>query len=206
MEGVIMNKKLKTKPSAWLIHCEMIRRLVRELDPDVIVELGTHWGHSFFSMVEGAGKDCECIAVDTWEGDVMAGEYGSEVYDFVKDVRDDYSDKDIKLWKTTFNEAARRFERTGLLIDILHIDGLHTYNAVRHDYDTWKDYVAGNGVIMFHDIGVRMTGFGVYQLWEALKRFHPDWYFIEDMRGAGLGIMTKSKLVYTQIDNLFKEG
>ena len=68
------------------------------------------------------------------------------------------------LIRSTFDEASKYFENGS--IDILHIDGLHTYEAVKNDYTTWKSKVRRGGTILFHDWNVRerdlvSTSFGM---------------------------------------------
>ena len=69
--------------SAWLEHIPFAFWLVDTLRPRNIVELGTHYGSSYFSFCQAVSKlDLEtcCFAVDTWGGDEHAGLYGEEVY------------------------------------------------------------------------------------------------------------------------------
>lgn len=78
-----VERKVVTE-SAWLGHRQFAYDLVRYVKPGLIVELGTHWGASFFSFCQ-ALKDGhisdKCFAVDTWQGDEHAGFYGEEVFD-----------------------------------------------------------------------------------------------------------------------------
>ena len=85
------------------------------------------------------------------------------------------------LIRSTFDDAVDRFQDE--TINLLHIDGYHTYEAVSHDYNTWLPKVAKNGIVLFHDIEVRSGDFGVYKFWDEVKRsalifnlrIHMDW-------------------------------
>lgn len=175
------------KNSAWIGHRRFAYDLVRFMQPKVVVELGTHWGASYFSFaqaVKDGGMPSMCFAIDTWNGDAHTGLYQDEVYRIVCGVVDQYYHEFTSLLRFTFDEAADRFE--GGSIDLLHIDGYHTYEAVLHDYETWLPKLADQGVILLHDIAVKIGDFGVHQLWEELKSQHP---FIEFRHSGGLGVL-----------------
>jgi len=46
-------------------------------------------------------------------------------------------------------------------LDVLHIDGLHTYAAVKADIETWVPRVKPGGYVCFHDYLIQKAGVGV---------------------------------------------
>ena len=85
--------RLLPHPSAWLGFLPFAGWLIREISPRIFVELGTHYGHSYFSFCQAVSDfNCstKCYAVDTWHGDEHAGEYDDEVYSFVLDHQKKY--------------------------------------------------------------------------------------------------------------------
>lgn len=174
-------------PFAWVEHIPFAFFLVETLRPRLVVELGTHSGNSYNAIcqaVELAGLSTQCFAVDTWEGDVHAGSYDSSIYDELAAYQSSTYAKFSSLLRMTFDDALGRFADGS--IDLLHIDGLHTYEAVKHDFETWLPKVAPGGVILMHDIAVREHDFGVWQLWDEIKK---SFRTAEFSHGYGLGIV-----------------
>jgi hypothetical protein len=174
---------------AWSGHLPFAHDLIAVLRPSLLVELGTHLGESYFGMcqsVEENGVSCKCYAVDTWQGDPQAGFYDESVFTEVDAYnRQNYSSFS-KLLRSSFDAARDSF--ADQTIDLLHIDGLHTYEAVRHDFDTWWPKVRPGGVVLFHDTAARHDDFGVWKLWEELSRQFPHFEFTH---WWGLGVLQK---------------
>jgi hypothetical protein len=187
-------KELPIESSAWIGHYSFAYDLIANTKPKVVVELGTHKGNSLFSFAQ-AIKDLnlktELHAVDTWEGDEHAGFYGEEVYETFLEIKDKYyKDVNIIPHKMYFDEAVDKFEDNS--IDILHIDGLHTYEAVKHDFETWFPKVKKKtGIILLHDVCEKSDDFGVYKLWEELKKKYKTITF-EHYHGLGVLFLSKS--------------
>jgi len=177
--------------SAWLGHIPFASWLIEQLEPRLIVELGTHRGASFLALcqaVQEQGKTSRVFAVDTWEGDEHAGYYGDEIYNELREVQQRNYAGISEMMRMRFNEALPYFDEGS--IDLLHIDGLHTYEAVREDFETWLPKLSDRGVVLFHDTCVRERGFGVWQYWSEISQQYPAFEFTHT---HGLGVLLVGK-------------
>lgn len=173
--------------SAWLEHIPFAFWLIDTLQPRKIVELGTHYGSSYFSFCQAVTKldlQTQCYAVDTWSGDEHAGQYGEEIYRQVSEYNQQHYSDFSTLVRSTFDQALEHFPQGS--IDLLHIDGLHTLEAVRHDFESWLPKLSDRAVVIMHDTNVRERGFGVFQLLDELKQQYPHFEFAH---GHGLGVI-----------------
>ena len=178
------------KESAWNEHVPFAMLLVELQRPRVIVELGTHCGVSYCAFCQAVvetGARASCYAIDTWTGDGHTGPYGDHVYESLKAHHKQY-ESFSQLLRMTFDEALQQFADTS--VDLLHIDGLHTYDAVKRDYNTWLPKMSDKGIILFHDTVVTERDFGVHQLWRELTPRLPHFNF---EHGCGLGILAVGK-------------
>lgn len=195
------SKELPLYTSAWKGHILFGYDLIKNIKPKVVVELGTHKGHSLFAFSQ-AIKDnklkTEIHAIDSWEGDKHAGTYKEDIYEnFKKISKKYYKDVNIIPHKMFFDDAVEEFKDNS--IDILHIDGLHTYEAVKHDFETWLPKVnKETGIILFHDISEKRKDFGVYKLWDELKSKYST---IEFTHSHGLGILFLKESLPSISDN-----
>jgi hypothetical protein len=173
--------------TAWSGHIPFLFALFRALRPRCYVDLGVHYGASLIAAATAARTyrlETHCVGVDTWEGDEHTGKYaGDRIYEELDQyVRGVFTN--VTLMRSLFLEARKAF-RPGS-VDILHIDGLHTYEAVKEDFSAWFHLLAPSSVVMFHDIAVHRDGFGVYRLWDELKQNFP---FMEFHHSHGLGVL-----------------
>lgn len=185
-------------PSAWIGHAPFLRYLIREIRPKIFVELGTHNGFSYFSGCQAILDLClstKCYAVDHWFGDKHAGHFDESVYESVVELNKKYWGFSTLL-RMSFLEA---LEIVPNQIDLLHIDGLHTYDAVKEDFESWLPKMQKDGIILMHDIHVRHGDFGVYKLWEDIKvKFET----IEFTGSYGLGVIFLGSIPGSSLPNL----
>lgn len=176
-----------TELSAWQSHAPFAFWLTGALRPRTYVELGTHWGFSYFAFCQAVASlelETRCFAVDTWLGDVHAGFYGEDIHALVAGYNQANYSGFSTLLREAFDAAHERFAPGS--IDLLHIDGCHLYEDVRHDFEHWSDRLSERAVVLFHDTEVRDRDFGVHRFWDELSGRYPHFRFTH---GHGLGVL-----------------
>lgn len=138
---------------------------------EAIVELGSHGGSSTSWLALGSkkGNGAEVHAVDPW--DLAVGDRMDQHAESAVRARFDaqlsfmasagYIDPDCVTAHRGFSvDVARSWDAT---VGMLHVDALHTYEAVTADLDAWLPFVPPGGVVVLHDycdprFGVRRAG------------------------------------------------
>src|SRR5258708_2909236 len=175
------------EPTAWVGHIPFAFWLIDAHRPGLLVELGTHTGNSysaFAQTIQRLALPTQCYAVDTWRGDAHAGFYSDDIFDEFSSYHDTRYRSFSRLLRSTFDDALQYFKDGS--VDLLHIDGLHTYEAVKHDFDTWLPKLSDRAVVLMHDINVRENHFGVWELWAELSKRYPHFAFDHS---HGLGVL-----------------
>jgi ubiquinone/menaquinone biosynthesis C-methylase UbiE len=186
--------------SAWYSHVPFAHWIVGATRPRSLVELGTHNGVSYSAFCEAVvhnGLETRCYAVDTWTGDEQGGHYGEEVYWNLWRFHESRYGAFSQLLRCSFDAALDYFADHS--VDILHMDGLHTYGAVRHDFEKWRPKLSAQAVVLFHDTNVRDREFGIWRLWDELRSRYPSFEFLH---GHGLGVLQVGAEAMPQVVSL----
>ena len=134
---------------AWTEHIFFAYDLVAQLQPRLLVELGTDRGESYFAFCQSALENrtgTKCHAVDHWRGDPHAGSYDETTFRAVEAHNRAHYAGFSTLIRSTFDAAADRFDPES--VDLLHVDGHHTEEAVRHDLETWLPKLRPGGILL----------------------------------------------------------
>ena len=193
-----LNPKLKF--AYWEGHRDFAYDLLQFVRPERLVELGSQYGCSLFSFCQAVRDfklNTEINAVDMWSGDIGAEITGEEVYARVqKTAATYYPEVNLHLFQMCFDDARPNFADNS--IDILHIDGGHTFEDVEHDFTTWLPKLKENGIVLFHDVYSPIDQ-GSCDHWEKTKKEY-DCYF-DFTHSCGLGILfPKGRYWYDRLE------
>ncbi len=175
------------EPYAWVGHIPFVRWLIKQYQPKIFVELGVHSGNSYFSVCQSVKElnlPVKCFAIDTWLGEMHAGNYSEDVFVDVTRHNNEHYRKFSTLVRKEFDVAVNDFVDSS--INLLHIDGLHTYDAVKHDFETWLPKLAPGAIVLFHDICEKKNDFGVWKLWEELTKQYSHHFAFSHSHGLGV--------------------
>lgn len=176
--------------STWVDHLPFAYDLVTAIRPKLLVELGTHKGLSYFTFCQAIKEseiDALCYAVDTFEGDEHTDKYDESVFNMVNDHNRQNYHGFSYLMRMFFQDALRHFSED--TIELLHIDGFHTYEAVSEDFASWYPKVKPGGIILFHDVQARVQDFGAWKFWDEIRGQYETFTF---NHGFGLGVLRKA--------------
>jgi predicted O-methyltransferase YrrM len=164
-------------PSAWLLH-----GLVRSLRPDVCVEIGSAQGgstcHIAFALKENlAGR---LYAIDPHGPTAWNDDGPVETFPILsRNLRRCGVSEYVEIVRATSEEAARGWTRP---IDFLFIDGDHSYEGVRRDWELFSPFLGEFGVAVLHDT-----------TWERHGPNRPDMgvpRFVDELRREGYPVIT----------------
>jgi O-antigen biosynthesis protein len=173
--------------SSWNALIPFAFWVMEAANPRILVELGTESGVSYCAFCQAVSHlklPTVCYAVDTWSGDSHTGPYGPDVLQKLTYHHEPRYGSFSRLIQSTFDEAVKHFSDGS--IDLLHIDGYHTYEAVKHDFNVWLPKLSEQGIVLFHDINARQMDFGVWRFWDELIQRYPSFCLLHC---HGLGVI-----------------
>ena len=172
------------KDSAWSGLGTLGYAIARRYRPRVVVELGTHMGLYVLAMgmaLRDLGQGGKLYAIDTWQGDPQATFYGDEVYETFLQRRSQLGlEAIITPLRMLFSEGVAHVTEP---VDLLHIDGLHTYEAVSQDLADFGPKVRPGGIILFHDVDTWFPDMKVF--WREISRKYES-HLVPHTHGLGV--------------------
>ncbi len=186
--------------SSWQVRTEFQQMFehVEARNPSVILEIGTAKGATLLGWCRMASR--KVVSVDL-PGGIHGGGYPEAKRRLYREFVADRPDVALHLIQADSHQVSTRElaeqAMAGDKIDVLFIDGDHTYGGVKADFDLWSPLVRPGGLIIFHDIlpHKHVAGCEVDKLWAELKTRFATIEFVEnaDQGWAGIGVMEVSK-------------
>jgi cephalosporin hydroxylase len=183
----------------WQVREELsaLVELVVERKPHNVLEIGTYHGGTLFLWCQFSDPQATIASLD-----LPGGEYGGGYHWVRTPIYKAFAKPQQRLRLLRGNShSASMFERVKQTfpngIDFLFIDGDHTYEGVKRDFQVYSSLVR-NGIVAFHDIchdkgqhAHNRLG-GVDRLWTELRDKYPSREFVHDWKQgwAGIGVLT----------------
>lgn len=166
-------------------------KAVSKLKPKYVVEIGTANGGTFFCLAKASAPNATLVSID-----LPAGEFGGGYPRYKIPLLESFAGKKQKV--KLIRADSHKLETKQMLvqalskhkIDFLMIDGDHTYEGAKKDFELYSPLVRKGGLIAFHDIVVhaKEMNCGVSTLWKELSRKHRHQTYVENWKQGLCGI------------------
>jgi len=164
--------------------------------PSVVAEIGRAKGGTLMLLCRAAAPDALIISLDL-PGAIHSGPLpfinrGSWRLPLLKAMAGPGQDLRLIDGDSKSPFCAELFEKAlcGRKLDLLFIDGDHTFAGVKSDFETYSRFVRPGGVIAFHDIqpGLEEFGVAVSRFWKETTLPGVRREYIEDPSQISYGI------------------
>jgi cephalosporin hydroxylase len=155
------------------------------------LEIGTNYGGTLFLLCNLSSPSAKIISVDLPSGR-FGGGYPRRKIPLFRQFPKSGQQQHLIRADSHRQETKERVLRIlhGELLDYLFLDGDHTYEGVRQDFEMYAPLVRSGGIIALHDIAVhnRDTGCQVDKFWNEVKNQYRHQEIVEDPKQAWAGI------------------
>ena len=166
-------------------------QIVASIRPKKVLEIGTFQGGTLCMFARLSAPCATIISIDLPGGNFGGGQtrlrsllyhmFG-KLFQRMYLIRGDSHSEEI-------SEKVREMARS---LDMLFIDGDHSYDGVKHDFVSYSPLVRPGGIIAFHDIGEQTpeTGCEVFRFWNEVKTsYRYEEIFQDQDRAWGIGVL-----------------
>ena len=169
-------------------------KIVSRMKPRVILEIGTANGGTLFLFTRVALEDAIIISID-----LPGGKFGGGYRKWRELLYKSFilQGQKIHLLRTDSHKR-ETLEQVGVIldgreIDFLFIDGDHSYEGVKKDFEMYSSLVKKGGIIAFHDIVVHPPEIGceVSKFWTEIRGSHKSEEIVKErsQNWAGIGVV-----------------
>jgi predicted O-methyltransferase YrrM len=174
---------------------EVLLARIDKLRPRTILEIGTAKGGTLLLLSRSASPDATLISIDLPSGMHGGGypRWKAHLFRrFVLATQNLHLLRGNSHLRETYEKAVEVLRDKP--VDLLFIDGDHSYSGVKQDYDQYRTLVRQGGLIVFHDILQNRfdPDIQVAKLWDELKLSHDVTEIVDDYDQGlfGIGVLT----------------
>jgi predicted O-methyltransferase YrrM len=168
--------------------------IVAAMKPRSLMEIGTNKGGTLCILSRLASPDAVIVSLDLPGGDFGGGykPYHAAIFKHFTRAK-----QKLHLLRGDSHSLQMELAARGVLgetkLDLLFIDGDHTYEGVKKDFESYSPLVRPGGIVAFHDIveHVKIPTCQVSRLWNEVKGLHRHEEIIESRAQgwAGIGVL-----------------
>jgi predicted O-methyltransferase YrrM len=180
-------RNVSVAPSQIRSEIKALLEVLAESPPRIVLEIGTGLGGTTLLLARVATEDAVIVTLDLPVGPsrqrlLGAGTQRGQTIHVVRD--DSHQSATVDRVQSIIG---------GEQVDVLFMDGDHSYEGVQEDFRLYSPLVHNSGWVVFHDIVPGPEEFvgGVPEFWSHLKRDREVREFIHDpsQKGLGIGLM-----------------
>ena len=177
---------------AWQVAGELtaLGEILATLRPKCALEIGTSRGGTLLFLCRLASPQATIVSVDLPRGRFGGGYSSARAWFYMRFARrqrlqllqgDSHSSEMLARVKAVLGAQE---------LDYLFIDGDHTYEGVKRDFELYAPLVCPGGIIALHDIvdGTPEKVGGVPRFWREIKSQYRHTEIIKDRQQGGWGI------------------
>jgi predicted O-methyltransferase YrrM len=149
---------------------QLLLEYLHPLKPSRVLEIGVFQGGTVMAWTHISSDDAIIVGVDLPEGE-FGGGFTDEVAGRIVDLAQE--DQSIFLFPADSHDKKTVEKVKGFgEFDFIFIDGDHTYEGAKKDFENYFPLLKKGGILALHDIVVhtRRPEVGVWKLWKELKK------------------------------------
>jgi predicted O-methyltransferase YrrM len=189
----LAGKALKLGAMQKISELAKLFEVLRGYKMHTVVEIGTAAGGVLYGLCQLADEYATIVSIDLPGGRFGDGRPLPEMRDFNGYTRSRqalYLIRGNSHDDSTLKELKKHIKDP---IDVLFIDGGHTYKDVLQDYEMYQPLVKKSGLIIFHDICVHsnIPECEVYKFWKKIKKGKKTFEIVDEHFPVwgGIGIL-----------------
>lgn len=177
-----------------------LAKILQGFAPKRSLEIGTNYGGTLLLLCTVSAPESKIISVDLPSGPFGGGYPRRKIPLFQKFRR---RGQELHLIRADSHTPGTKKRILTILdgepLDYLFVDGDHTYEGVRLDFEMYSPLVRSGGIVAFHDIVTYNEGSGceVQKFWNEIKQTHRHVEIVEPVRNGSLPVAVTRAPMHT---------